>query len=503
VKKRHARDAAPLFLKRRDRAAVLVILLAAFCLRLWGLGAKSLWLDEIMTVENASRPFVEMIGHLRQFDAHPPLYQAIVWLWLRIGRGDGFARFPSVVAGCASVFLVYLIGRRLMGRRAALAAAALTALSSFQIYYSQEARLFSALCALFLAQFYVFLRILHQRGRARWGWWAAYGALVAATLFTYALSILTIGAFAALYLWFGRRRRRIQWPQLILVHLVVALLFYATWYPHLARRSETLKRNIAQRHDAAGRPGAGALLNGAAVWGFGPQRSATGLLIPILGAGILASAVFAAATRRAKRPAIMLGALFALPLAGYMILPMPRVQAYDPKHLIFLQPLLFLALAGSRRAPGVLSARRRLGPLAYALLAVIALNLFSLGGYYHPEREKENWRDLFAYVEERVTADDAFIFEPEYTGFAFSYYAGTPEAREGVRFLTERGMRIGPDVRRIWLMECRSPVARPHPERRERIEASGWAMRETRAYEGTVGHVEATLFDRNGEGSDP
>ena len=497
--------ATPRFLKRRDRVAILVILLAAFCLRLWGLGEKSLWLDEIMTVENASRPFGEMIEHLEEFDAHPPLYQALVWLWLRVGTGDGFVRFPSALAGCASVFLVYLIARRLMGRRAALVAATFMALSSFQIYYSQEARLFALLCALFLAQFYVLLRILHQRGRAHWVWWALYGVLIAVSLFTYVLSILAIGAFGALYLWLSRRGRRIQWAQLILVHMIVALLFYATWYPHLVQQSKDLKENIALRHDAKGRPGAVALLNGAAVWGFGPQREETGLLVPILGAGIVAAAAVAIATRRTKRPAVILGALFALPLIGYMILPMPRVQAYDPKHLVFLQPLLFIALAGARRAPGVLAGRKRLGPLPYAMLAVIALNLFSLGDYFHPEREKENWRDLFAYVDERVTPNDAFIFEPEYTGFAFSYYARTAEARAGVRILMERGLgrNIGPALRRIWLIECRSAVAGLHPERRERMQAAGWTVSEAKACDGMVGRLEATLFLRNGEGPGP
>ena len=97
MKTRQEDNATSRFLNRRDRVAVLVILLAAFCLRLWGLGEKSLWLDEIMTVENASRPFGQMIEHLEKFDAHPPLYQALVWLWLRVGRGDAKVKLRRIL----------------------------------------------------------------------------------------------------------------------------------------------------------------------------------------------------------------------------------------------------------------------------------------------------------------------------------------------------------------------------------------------------------------------
>ena len=45
-------------------------------------------------------------------------------------------RLPSLVAGVGLIFLVYLLGRRTLGTRAALIAAALVAVSPFLIYYS-------------------------------------------------------------------------------------------------------------------------------------------------------------------------------------------------------------------------------------------------------------------------------------------------------------------------------------------------------------------------------
>ena len=50
------------------------------------------------------------------------------------------ARLPSLLAGTATIPLVFLVGDRTVGRRAGLVAAALVALSPFMIYYSAEAR---------------------------------------------------------------------------------------------------------------------------------------------------------------------------------------------------------------------------------------------------------------------------------------------------------------------------------------------------------------------------
>lgn len=480
---------------RRKRAWLLLVLLLAVALRLWGLDAKSLWLDEIMTVEKASKPFAGMMQEIRDHDAHPPLYQVLEWLWLRLGRGDAFARLPSVAAGCAAVWLVYLIARRLLDRKSAIAAALLTALSSFHVYYSQEARLHALATTLFLGQTYLLLCIVSRRHKVGWGWWAAYGLLGLLSLYTYALCILTIAALAVLYIWL-RWRRKPQILALVLVHVAIAALFLP-WFPILHERTAAVAASVRRLHDAAGRPGPRELTAGIAAWAAGPfgwnGRGSTG---PALGLMFLLAAGLSLATRRSPRPAKVLGLLFVLPLAGYLILPMPRVQAYDPKHLVFLQPLLFIALAGAHGPLGR-SRRRRFLPLVYAVAATAALNLVTLGRYYQPDFQKENWRTLFRDVDARVKPRDAFIFNPDYVGYAFAYYARTPEGKAGVFHLAQRGKRLGPDIERVWLIRCRSAVAVPSEKIRERLQEKNWQMKEQTRYVGALGYLQWTLFTRS------
>ena len=59
----------------------------------------------------------------------PPLYFVASWLTTRIDLTPELLRAPSLLAGAATIPLVYLLGVRTVGRRAALVATALTTFS--------------------------------------------------------------------------------------------------------------------------------------------------------------------------------------------------------------------------------------------------------------------------------------------------------------------------------------------------------------------------------------
>jgi 4-amino-4-deoxy-L-arabinose transferase-like glycosyltransferase len=475
-----------------------LILVAAAALRLWGLGAKSLWLDEIMTVQKASMSFADMMGQIRRHDAHPPLFQIVEWLWLRVGKGDAYARAPSVVAGVACVWLCFLIARRLFGRKAAPAAAAMAALSYFGIFYSQEARLHSFMTALFLGQVCLLLAILERRGKAGWGLWLAYGLVGLASLYTYALCALTIGAMGLLYLWLTWRRHR-QFGRWLAVHAAIALLFLP-WVPTLQKRTAELEASIREYHDSIGRPTASEVAGGVTAWAIGPRSwQGSSRLGPMIGLGCLLAAAAAASWRTSRRPAKILGVLFFLPLLLYLVLPMPRVHLYEAKHLMFAQPILLIALSGARLSFRALGKERRSHILLIVVLGFAALNALGLRDYFRPGFEKENWRKLAADVSVLVAPNDLILFNPSYIGYAFDYYARLPAdlppiARAGAEPLLQPGVRIEGSPRRIWLIEDYSAVSRPFPQALDRLEAQGWYPQRNVFLMGVLGELRYTRF---------
>jgi mannosyltransferase len=133
----------------RARRWALVLLgmltLTGALLRAWQIGDKSLWIDEAFSVWIARQPLAEGISWLARIDQHPPLYYALLHLWLRLGDGPAAVRLFSALVSVLNVPVLYGLGARLAGRKVGLLAAAVLALSPFHVYLAQEARMYTLL----------------------------------------------------------------------------------------------------------------------------------------------------------------------------------------------------------------------------------------------------------------------------------------------------------------------------------------------------------------------
>ncbi|MFC2023772.1 glycosyltransferase family 39 protein, partial [Chloroflexota bacterium] len=138
---------------------LLLILLLALGLRFYGLDAHSLWNDEGTSVAIARLDPIS-IARNAALDIHPPLYYWLLSGWVRmLGTSEAAVRSFSALLGVLLVAVTFALGHRLAGRGVALLAALLSAIHPFQIYYSQEARMYillallTAMSALALAGF--------------------------------------------------------------------------------------------------------------------------------------------------------------------------------------------------------------------------------------------------------------------------------------------------------------------------------------------------------------
>ncbi len=114
----------------------------AFLLRVYALGGQSLWNDEGTSVALASRS-LEAIADGAAKDIHPPLYYFLLHFWMPLaGDSEYSVRFLSVVAGVLLVAFTTRLALDLFGSEAALVAGLLSALAPFQVYYSQETRMY-------------------------------------------------------------------------------------------------------------------------------------------------------------------------------------------------------------------------------------------------------------------------------------------------------------------------------------------------------------------------
>ena len=154
----------------RTRSALGLILLAGAALRLYRLGADSLWYDETVSTFLAGSRVAELLRHTAG-DIHPPGYYILLRGWLVLMgyptghadvRGIGLefsAAFFSLFFGILLIALVYALARRVANRQVGLIAALLVALSPYNVWYSQEVRMYTLGAALGVIVVYALARL--------------------------------------------------------------------------------------------------------------------------------------------------------------------------------------------------------------------------------------------------------------------------------------------------------------------------------------------------------
>lgn len=230
----------------RSAAAVWWIPILVACLalaaRLYGLGSKPLWYDEVLTLKRATLPFGELVADSFH-NKHYPLYFLLMKPFATADWSAAALRLPACVFGALAAMTASRIAGDVAGRGAALVAGALVALSPLEVQYGQEARPYTLASAAILTAVWGASRLLLAAERCgsadgvelrhQPGAWIAYalGMVVA---------LNTIGAAAPSFIAMNvivtvlavSRRLRGSWPMRTW-QLVNALVLLA-WLPGLA-----------------------------------------------------------------------------------------------------------------------------------------------------------------------------------------------------------------------------------------------------------------------------
>lgn len=195
-----------------DLVLAMGIALVGLYARLYELGGKPFWLDEVTTLRRASLGTMDLITDSLSFH-HLPLYFLISRWFVPLGTDEASLRLPAALFGALSCVLLFGLGRMIGGRRAAVAASLLLALSPFQVQYGQEARSYTLVICFILLALWALAAVLRspecaaqnllRPDASRLGWsvyaFATIGALdtLSVALFWLLAGLLAIGIVAA------------------------------------------------------------------------------------------------------------------------------------------------------------------------------------------------------------------------------------------------------------------------------------------------------------------
>ncbi len=421
---------------------VAILALAAF-VRFHCLTCSSLWHDEGNSWAVAQRSF-DQIARDAAADIHPPGYYWLLKLWAGMAGFSAWGlRSLSALAGLLSVAVVYRIAREMAAGTTrsryefALLASFLAALSPFQVYYSQEARMYALLTlegtVLMWSLLAMTNRVAAQGLRPSVAKYAVLYLLAAgAGLWTHYIFALLLAAAggAAVWWWLGSRQLRRaegsehgldtavygstsdRWKPffLFLVLNLLALLAYSPW---LATGIERLLSWPSQEGFTGALEGLRLTLQTFATGTIrtGPQLAWGGLLLvaflPICGFWSLRRSV--AGTVLLLWLFLPLGAMFifglvSTPFLKFLLILSPAwclAAAACPRSLAIQQfpvsPLSWPLASQSGEGKGDSKAfRLRLSSVAAGAIAVVAavLAVTALPPYYSDPAARDNYAGI-------------------------------------------------------------------------------------------------------------
>lgn len=136
---------------------IIIILIIAGFLRIYKLDFQSIWLDEILSMNNSNPKLTlkQLYDSVMFWEFIPHLYFYILRLFFEVfGFTTFIARVPSVIFGIAGVYAIYLLGKELINKKTGLIAAAFICVNIYHISYSQEARPYAMLFLFSVLAFY-------------------------------------------------------------------------------------------------------------------------------------------------------------------------------------------------------------------------------------------------------------------------------------------------------------------------------------------------------------
>ncbi len=411
----------------RNNPLLFVIFLLGLFLRLYNLGAESVWFDEAVSIAAAKLGFLDQIRwSLAESDKNPPFYYAFLRVWvLMFGDSEFSVRLPSAIFGSCSILFIYKVVRLLYTRKAALLAALVLAVSVFHIRFSQEGRAYSLSALLTLLSFYFFLKSASERKRINSIGYVISSALLIYTHYYGLFIILSQNIFCA-WQYLARRESVVpDFKKWMALQFILGILYIPGLY-------------ILYRHSIGIQKG---------FWLSPPTlkvlydcfvlySGSTYLLILLAALSILAfvnirgasiSGYFRGVSEASAhkpeesgasygRSVILLLLWLIVPLAVPFLISLVSTPIFFYRYTI-VGSLAFYILAsvGTVRTGG----KRFLLLAAGLVLIFSSVNIF---GYYELV-DKPDWRSGIGYIESRAGAGDVIVSYPWYETEAAGYYA--------------------------------------------------------------------------------
>jgi mannosyltransferase len=174
------------FLNKKTIGFVLLIL-TALILRCLFLETRGIWYDDAFSIQLARQDFGQIIVGTAA-DTMPPLYYFLLHLWMQVSEEIWWLRLLSVLLSLGGMTVLYLLVKEADNERSARWSLLWAAVAPFQIYHTQEIRMYALLQLAQVGYLYFFLKAT-KGSTTRWIHWIMFALCAAASLYTHNLAV--------------------------------------------------------------------------------------------------------------------------------------------------------------------------------------------------------------------------------------------------------------------------------------------------------------------------
>jgi mannosyltransferase len=391
-------------------AGVILTLSAAFFM------GQSLRLDEAQSLWQTSRSLLATWSLISE-DVHVPLYHTLLHFW-RLLFGDSVvaARSMSLLLFVASVPMVYRLGALAYSRKAGLFAALIFSLSPFMNWYGNEARMYSLLVLVTLANQYWFLRSWKSPAPGGWRRFTLWSIAGVYTHYFFWLVLAAEGLFFLL--------QRARFPENALRKYLIAgaciVVAFLPWVAFVVSQG-----GPGDTRPFLPVPSSALLFNTFSQFVFGFQNDAVNTaLVSLWPITVLLGFLALRRSGRIGPETIFFVTAVAVPNLAAFAVSALYAPVYLTRYLIFTLPVAYLLLAWllTEAYPSRLSRYLRWGLVA-VMAVTLAAQILSA-----ETPVKENYREAAEYLEEAAGPADAIAVSAPFTIYPVLYYYRGPSA---------------------------------------------------------------------------
>lgn len=366
-----------------------------------GSGNASYWGDEAASVMSAERSIPNLFALLGNIDAVHGSYYLFLHFWSGlVGTGEFAVRLPSAVAVGVAAAGTVMLGRQLLGGRAAIVAGLLFAVIPQVTMMGQEARsyAFGMAAAVWLTNWLVALvrrRDLSPRT------WALFGVAVAACLYLFLYLALLALVHVAVFVAFkpGARMWR-AWARALVLAAVLAAPVVVFGLAQRGQIGFLARRNYATLESALVGQWFGSAFFAVAAWA-------------LIVVGLVA------AVRSGRRAALVLGVWVIAPTALLFLGNALVTPMYNLRYVAFCTPAVALLMGFGVTALAALVRRRRreggatgwmLPALAILTVAALAAPVYLAQRGPYGKDGGSDLRQVADAIERNASPGDAVVF---------------------------------------------------------------------------------------------